>query len=112
MRRFFLALTIVVTAAPAFAGEVLVLGTSTEITRTARATVLLIQNLGPKPIFCEVGAAAVANTSHRIQGFTATDTGAAADELLLNVPAGVKVYCICGTPQITGAATVVTETGK
>lgn len=112
MKRFFLLLSIVAFAGPAFATEVIVLTTSTLIPRTDRMTALRIQNLGPKAIFCEIGAAAVVNKSQRIQGFTPSDTDAAPDAIAFDIPAGVKVYCICGTLQVTGAATAIAETGK
>lgn len=84
--------------------EVLVLASAaTEITRTEHRKSIEILNLGPNSIFCAFTSAdAVVNKSRRI---------ASGSSWSLDLRWQQRVYCIAATAdQVTGAATVVTET--
>lgn len=104
MRRL-LVLTLALAAAPASAAEVLVLASAatrvdTDSNRSRQG--VEVQNLGPNPIYCEVGTGtAVVTKSRRIPAGEAWGVAARY---------GVTVYCRAATAdQVTGAATIVTE---
>lgn len=109
MKRFGVALLVGLIAGSAFAQfvytrEVLVLTTPTRITRRVNTRALEIQNLGPNPIFCQLGAVdggVFLDKSRKI------DTG---DAWQVGAPSQLHTYCIAKTAnQLTGAATIVTE---
>jgi hypothetical protein len=84
--------------------EVLVLSTATAVPTTAAGDrrSIEIQNQGPNPIYCAMtSATAVSAKARKI------DTGGSWG---LDLSSGTTVYCITTVDQVTGAATVVTET--
>jgi len=99
-----LAALIVLFALPAYAGEVLVLATATRVDPGPLSSRkgLEIQNNGPALISCQVRTSTGLTTSkgRLVQPGEAWTVGANT-----NTP----VYCIAASPQVTGAATFVTE---
>lgn len=102
-----LALLLPLAAAPAtfttaLQTEVLVLTTTTVMPRLKTSQGFEIQNLGPNPIWCAFGVAAVANKARLI--------AANGGSWSAGVTGYVLVNCIAGTAnQVTGAATIISE---
>jgi hypothetical protein len=100
---FVVALAVSLAAYASLTNEILVLTTSTAITRSTRTTSVEIQNLGPNDIWCAVDGTPVATKSRKIAASGGTWS--------LDLNAGVAINCLASTAnQVTGAATIVSET--
>ena len=109
MRKAPLLLLLLCLAGPASAGDlqsqVLVLTTPSRVdTGRKFRKAVEVQNLGPNPIYCTLrkGTSDVpaVGTARRI---------ASGEAWGIELKADVQVWCIAGTAQLTGAATIVTE---
>ena len=105
MKRFLIVALVAMLSAPALAAdptvEVLVLATATPVVtgRTSRRAVEL-QNLGPAAIYCSLGGTPVMLKTRRLQP---------GETWQIDVPTQMIVSCIAAAPQVTGAATIVTD---
>lgn len=110
MLRWLLVLAVVALPGAALAAEPLmaeklVLTSATTVDLNTRFRKgLEIQNLGPNAIFCAVGdsSLAVVNKARKVDASGGT--------WAIDLPPGIRVYCIAASAnQVTGAATIVTE---
>lgn len=99
----FAALAVVLVAFQAFATEVLVLTTSTQVDASASRNRkgFEIQNLGANPLYCELNGGTPVSTKSRKVGV--------GESWAADAPFGQTVNCLTSVNQTTGVATIYSE---